>query len=41
MSPPKLILQKQEMRTKIDEKLALGTFPENLRKIFNFKQIEE
>lgn len=39
--PKQLILQKPEMETKIDEELALGTFPENLREILNFKQIEE
>lgn len=31
----------QEMKTKADEELALGTFPENLRKLLNLKQIEE
>lgn len=41
MISTQLILQMQEKRTKIDEELALGTFPKNLRKILNFKQIEE
>lgn len=41
MIPKQLILQKWEMRTKIDQKLALRTFPENLRKTLNFKQIAE
>lgn len=34
-----LILQKQETKTKADEELALGTFPENLRKILNFNKL--
>lgn len=41
MIPKQLILQKQEMKMKMDEELVLGTFPENLRKVLNFKQIEE
>lgn len=41
MIPKQLILQKQEMKMKMDEELVLGTLPENLGKVLNFKQIEE